>query len=47
MRLNVRGKIIETKLELLNKIQGSVLADIFSGKVYTAVDGMGMPLIDS
>lgn len=47
LTLNVRGKFIETKLEILNRIQGSVLADIFTGKVYSAVDDKGLPVIDS
>ena len=45
--MNVRGKLIETKLEVLSRIKDSVLADVFTGKVYQAVDEKGLPLIDS
>lgn len=45
--LNVQGKIVSTKLDILTKIKGSVLRDVFTGQVQTAVDQKGRPVIDS
>lgn len=47
IKLNVSGNIIETKLQVLRKIDRSILADIFNGKTYTSVDEKGNPIIDS
>lgn len=47
VQLNVGGQIVETYLETLTKIEGSLLADTFSGQAFTAVDVADRPIIDS
>lgn len=47
VKLNVKGQIIESELSTLKKIKGSILDDVFSGRILTAVDAQNQPCIDS
>lgn len=47
VKVNVKGTVIETELLTLKKIKGSVLHDMFTGKIMTAVDNQNLPCIDS
>lgn len=45
VELNVGGQIVETKLSVLSKIRGSILADSVNGEVFAPVDEKGRMLI--
>ena len=47
VQLNVGGKVVETELSTLTRIEGSLLADIFRGQAFAPVDEFGRPVIDT
>ena len=47
VKLSVGGQLLEIELKLLTKISGSILKDLFTGKIVAAVDDEGQIVIDS
>lgn len=45
--LNVSGELISTELQTLKSVEGSILADVFSGMLPAAVDAADRPIIDA